>query len=884
MSNEKDIETLKHHFFDHGWQVKWEETRPVRQSMSVSAEDLGLQSATIKSLEKYKNSIYRHQYEAISCFLSGANIAVTTPTASGKTLIFNTCAIDILSRDPKARIIAIYPLKALASEQETRWRGVLKDAQIDAKVGRIDGDVQVESRLKLIKECRVLVLTPDIIHAWLFLNIGSPIVRDLLQSLVLLILDEAHTYSGVFGSNAAFLFRRIIHAVNKLGGNPRFIASSATMNDPKGHLRELVGEEFDVIGPELDASPQCELHTIFVDPPKSVDLLSAVSDLIHFTTTNTERQSITFVDSRKQTEYLATMLNRKLGQDDDNEHKLDFSGLQDLQIYPYRSGYEAEDRRIIQSRLASGKLRGVVSTSALEMGIDLPFLTMGIIYGIPRSATSYLQRVGRVGRRENGIVIVINNGSVMSESVFQRPERIRDLPLVQSALYLHNPRIQYIHAMCLARHGGEDEVVCAAMGLPSEPFISPVDVPDDFDGLCRAERLGELSPEFQTMKSQAGDDPYHTFPLRDLDMQFKVEIKQGPNKTSLGSLSFGQVMREAYPGAVYYYQTRAYRIVRIRKPQKTIDVRAEKRYFTSPKMLPVIILPNLTQDNIYQDLRFGELRVIECAMQINEAVVGFREHRGANIMDVEYPLNSDLGLYFDLPKFSRYVFTSGVIFDHPSLSKPQVKVDAISRVIYEAFLMIVPFEPQDINAGSDKHRSSREGIEEGMRFACVYDQTYGSLRLTSKLVDAEVLRKVFRMAVDISEASETFELNADSLAALKDVARDAESEPKKVEITNSIMTNSKYVEIIKEGSYGLNTTKDNEEFLVEAIFFSPLFGELAYRGKHVIQKKKAESENRYHSATSVIVPAKSIQQLVGLSQLAYYDYETGEVLETIPVA
>jgi len=885
MSNEKDRAILTKHFVDHGWQVRWEETRPAREAISVSVEDLGLQKASLKSLEKHGLQVYRHQHEAISCFLQGENLAVTTPTASGKTLIFNTCAIETLSRDPKARIAAIYPLKALASEQESRWRAALREAGIDAKVGRIDGDVQVPDRLKLVKECRVLVLTPDIIHAWLFFNISKPPIQEFMRNLGLLVLDEAHTYSGVFGSNSAFLFRRILHAVRKLGGHLRFIASSATMSDAKGHLRELIGEDFEEIGPERDASPQRDLHTMFVDPPESGDLLSVVSELIHFTAAKTSRQSITFVDSRKQTEYLATILDRKLRQDDDDPEdvdKIDFSRLRDLQIYPYRSGYEAEDRHQIQSRLASGKLRGVVSTSALEMGIDLPFLTLGIIYGIPRSATSFLQRIGRVGRRESGIILVINNGSVMSESVFKKPERILTLPLVQSALYLHNPRIQYIHAMCLARHGGEDEVVCGIAHLQPDPFSSPADVPTDFDKLCRDERLGELTTEFQTMKSQAGDDPYHTYPLRDLDMQYKVECRQGPNVMNLGSLSFGQVMREAYPGAVYYYQARAYRVVKIRKQQRTIDVRVERRYFTSPVMLPTLILPNLTSDNVYQDLQFGDLRVIECAMQIGEAVIGFKERRGANELNVSYPLRSDLGLYFDAPKFARYVFTSGVLFDHPSLSKPQVKVDAISRVLYEAFLMTVPFEPQDINAGSDKHRSTRDGIQEGSRFACVYDQTYGSLRLTSRLVDTDTLLKVFRMAVDISETSELFELNAESVCALRELANDAAEEPRRMDVGAAIAVDSKYGTIIKIGSYGLDSKKDNEEFWVDGVFFSPQFGELAYRGKHIGEKNRAEQENWRHSTTSVIVPVKFIQPLGGVSEIAYYDYETGEVIDAMP--
>lgn len=882
MNNQADIQIFHRFFEEHGWQVRWEDTSPARDAQCRDIQDLGLHSSTNKSLESLGGRVYCHQHEAISSYLKGANIAVTTPTASGKTLIFNTCAIETLSRKPNARIAAIYPLKALASEQEARWRTALHEAGIDAKVGRIDGDVQSQERLKLLKTCRVLVFTPDIIHAWLFFNISSAPVQAFLRNLSLMILDEAHTYSGVFGSNAAYLFRRILHASEKLGGKVRFIASSATMSDPQAHMKHLIGAEFEVIGAELDTSPQRELHTFYVDPPRTHDLLGVVSDLIHFSALHTDRQSITFVDSRKQTEYLATILDRKLqeGEDEDDE-KLFLTKLKELQIYPYRSGYEAEDRQLIQSRLAAGKLRGVVSTSALEMGIDLPYLTMGVILGFPRSATSYFQRVGRVGRRQDGIVIVINNGSVMSEAVFREPERIRSLPLAQSALYLHNPRIQYIHAMCLARHGGEDEIVCDAVGCEADPFASPVDVPADFEKLCKSERIGELTSEFQTMKSQAGDDPYHTFPLRDLDMQFKVEMRQGPNQFTLGSLSYGQVMREAYPGAVYYYQAKAYRVVRIRKIQRTIDVRTEKRYFTSPKMLPTLILPNLTADNVYQDLRYGALRVIECAMQIGEAVVGFKERRGANELDIDYPLRADLGFYYDAPKFARYVFTSGVLFEHPGLSRPQVKCDSIARVIYEAFLMTVPFEPQDISAGADKHRSDHEGIAEGARFACVYDQTYGSLRLTSRLMEENVLRAVLGLAVEIAETSDMFGLNAESIQVLREIIEDSQQEPKRLAANAAITVDSQFGVIIKPGSYGIDVKKDNEEFLVEGVFFSPQHGELAYRGKHSSEKNRAEQENKWHGQATVIVPVKVIQPLDGITEVAYYNYETGEILARI---
>lgn len=882
MNNSEDIQLLKQFFDENGWQIRWEEIRPACESKTLSAEDLNLNAATLATLEKFGNRLYSHQHEAISKYLAGSNIAVTTATASGKTLIFNACSVETLIRNTNARVAAIYPLKALSSEQELRWRAVLGEAGLDAKVGRIDGDVPMPERAKLLTKCRVLVMTPDILHAWLLRNVTTRAVKDFLRNLSMLILDEAHTYSGVFGSNAAFLFRRLVHLKRKLGGDVRFIASSATMSNPLTHLKNLTGEEFDLIGPDRDTAPRCQLHTVMVDPPMAADLLGAVSNLIEYSAIHTARQSITFVDSRKQTEYIAAITDRLLPREDIDIDTANFDRLSELQIYPYRSGYEADDRRRIHSKLADGVLKGVVSTSALEMGIDLPHLTLGIILGIPRSATSYYQRIGRVGRRKDGIVIVINNGSVMSQVVFKAPERIHSLPLVQSALYLHNPRIQYIHAMCLARHEGEDEIVCADIGTDANPFESPVSFPADFEKLCQSERVGELTNEFQVMKSQAGDDPYHTFPLRDLDMQFRVELRQGANILRLGALSYGQMMREAYPGAVYFHQTNAYRVVRIRKQTRLIEVRPEKRYFTSPKMLPKLILPNLTADNIFEDKKFGSLRVIECGMQIGEAVIGLKERRGPNQFDINYPLNAENGCYFDAPRFARYVFTSGVVFNHPALSLPQVKCDAVAEVIYEAFLMTVPFEPQDVSSGADKHRASREGIVEGSRFVCVYDQTYGSLRLTNHLIEAEILRNVLNTAVEIAQTSDMFTLNAESIDALQQLAADSLQEPLCMDVGGTCAFDHNISAIIKPGSYGVDIYKDNEEFWIDNVFYSPQLGELAYRGKHISEKKKAEESNFYHGPMVVTVPVKNIQPLDGISIIAYYNYDTGEILDSLP--
>lgn len=865
-----------------GWNIVHCEEKPAVAPLVFPLDDLALSEASKAALSAYESGIYRHQREAIANYLAGSNLAVTTPTASGKTLIFNVAALEELA-NKNARVLAVYPLKALASEQTLRWKALVERAGIDVKVGRIDGGIAVSERQRILKESRILVVTPDIVHAWLFSSIDSPSVLEFLRNLTLVIADEAHTYSGVFGSNAAFLFRRLVHATKKLGGELRFIASSATMKDPSEHLAKLMGEEFVIIGPELDTSPRAERRTLLATPPKAKDLLTNVSDLLIFAASRTNHQSITFVDSRKQTEYLASIVERRVGEEGENAESPTFDRLREMQIYPYRSGYEEEDRERIQAKLARGTLKGVVSTSALEMGIDLPYLSLGVLYGIPRSGTSLHQRIGRVGRRKPGLIIVVNNGSVVSETVFRDPERITTLPLAQSALYLHNRRIQYIHAMCLARRGGEDESICERAGLAADKFTSPANLPTDFRELCESERVGEIDSDLQSMKSQAGDDPNHTFPLRDLDMQFKVEHRQGPELWQLGSLSYSQLMREAYPGAVYYYQTRPYRVVRVKKHQRVVEVRPEKRYFTSPTMLPTLILPNLAGDNLFVAHEYGELVVLECALQIGEAVVGFKERRGNNEFEQKYPLDPSHGLYHDSAKFARYAFTSGVVLTHPALNRASVKPSSIAEIIGEAFLMSLPFERQDISAGADKHRATRDGVTEGGKFVCVYDQTYGSLRLTSHLMRTEVLRDVFARARDIAINDAGLGLNPATIAALCEMVTCVESDPKKSSERGTAASSEKFVQIVMPGSVGVNVHKDNEEFEVEGVFFSPQLGCLAYRGKHLFEKRKAEKETWRHGKATTSVPVTHVIPLNGESQTGFYDLETGEIFQSLPL-
>lgn len=864
------------------WEVVHSFDTDERDGQYRDFSSLNLSEASNSVLSSFENGIYEHQWIAINEFNRGVNVCISTSTSSGKTLIFNISGIEVLSKNPKAKILAIYPLKALGTEQESRWNEVMNKSGLPYTVGRIDGSVAQSEREKIIINSSVIIMTPDVIHAWLLSKVSNLSVTNFLKNIALIIIDEAHTYSGVFGSNSAYLYRRLRHLISISGSNSQIIAASATIKNPADHLQKLTGVSFSVIGDEHETSPKKKTTIVLINSPKSNDLLTSLSNLMRNIVNNTQYQFITFVDSRKQTEYIASISSRMSKKENELEQRnIDIDFIKDLPICPYRSGYEEADRNRIQGRLSKGDLRGVISTSALEMGIDIPYLNLGILVGIPNSATSLYQRIGRIGRHQCGIIIIVNNGSIQTESIFREPHRLLEIPLSESALYLDNPRIQYIHTLCLARQGGEDEALKVSLGLQSEEFIPKADFPSKFTELCNSERIGEISAEFQTMKAQAGEDPNHIYPLRDIDVQYKVECRQGPHLRHLGSLGYSQVMREAYPGAVYYYQTQTFRIFRINTYKHLIEVRPEKKYTTKPTLLPTLIFPNLSEGNVIQCKKYGKLTIVECNLQIRESIAGYIESRGRNELDVSYPLDKSLGLYFDISRFTRNYFTTGVIINHPLLDRG-VKCPLLSEMLYEAFFMVIPFERQDINYGSDKHRADRNEFKKGSKFLSIFDQTYGSLRLTSRFLDHEVIKKAFEFAIGIVENDPRFNSFHDEISVLKSIKAELNNPVENLSFVNQEQNHGdeNHKVIILPESVGLDIKNGrNEEFFIESIFYSPTYG-LSYKGRHLSETSKHMTTETWKASVPVIiVPVEALQEIPGESKMGLYELETGHICE-----
>lgn len=879
---------------ERGWKVAAEIDLPGREPRYSKLNAASVSRHTLRFVEaQFPKGLYLHQADAIEKFSQGNNVCLATGTASGKTLLFHAAAVECLARNNKSKILCLYPLRALASEQVERWKSSLRFAIKDINdqtVSRIDGSVPVRSRNPILQASHVVGMTPDVMHAWLLPNCGEDAVRRFLSSLSLVIIDEAHSYSGVFGSNSAFLFRRLRHICQLLGATPQFIAASATIASPQDHLYRLVGEPFEVIGEDQNGSGKHESRITLLYPPASGDLLTVVPALLGELARHEDHRFIAFMDSRKQVELISSITSREQLDDepedestsehageadsaDDDLPKLDMiesnlDYLQKLSVLPYRSGYEEHDRKLIQKRLTTGSLRGVVSTSALELGIDIPSLDIAVLLGVPASSTSLYQRIGRVGRHRSSDVLIVHSGSILDEAVFAEPELLLSRPPAEGALYLENPRIQYIHALCLARLGGEHDSAAKKGGEPETTFSSPVTWPPGFIEMAVQERTGQVPVDLQSMKAEAGEAPHHAFPLRDVEAQFKVVMKRGPEEIPYGSISYSQCLREAYPGAVYRYATRPFRVYKVGIRSREVRIRPEKSYITQPMVLPTLVFPNLAVGNVFRVALNGPFIAAESNLQVREWVGGFTERRGSTERNITYPHNSSGGSFtYPHSAFVRNYFTTGVVLIHPSLDCDGVNREKLHELLYEALLTIVPFERTDLRSAADKLRVQWRGKAVGCRFLSIYDSTYGSLRLSGRLMEPDVLGQALRVLVDLAAQQELDAPTQAAAGALASAVADGVSFEAVAEDTDPVGAGEQ-IRVILEGSKGILLLENNQEFTVEKIYWNPKENGVWYRGR---PEWLTNPENQ------MIVPVSHVAEIPGVSEMGYYNPDSGEV-------
>ena len=669
-----------------------------------------------------QSGLWSHQSWALEALGRGDNVVVSSGTASGKSLVFRVLALHKVLREPLSKVVVFYPLRALVADQLRGWREMAGSLDLDENiVGQIDGSVPPSERDNILEQSRIVVMTPDVCQAWLMSRLAMPVVKEFIYSLSTLVMDEAHVLEGVFGSNFAFLIRRLIAARNHLlrnetGAVPlQLVAATATISNPGEHMKQLTGTEFTVVDHKDDGAPRYQRIVAHVACPSGEDLKITKGLQQRLITEGGDGAFITFLDSRKGVETLAMATQEDLG-----------DLLNNSAVASYRGGYTSTARQRIEEQLRSGELSGVVSTSALELGIDFPNLSVGLNVGVPPTRKAYRQRLGRVGRNGPGAFLIIGPPNVFQQYGTSFRE-YHDMSVEPSYLYLDNRFMQFAHGRCLS---DEREALAAPSNLPAR-----VRWPSGFGGVYAAARPGgNCPPEFDSIAELGGDTPQRNYPLRNVG-EISFDIKLHENADKFGEVNQTQALRECYPGASYFHMMRSYEVAAWHTSAFMPFIRVKDGTpgrSTRPRRTTWINSGITAGDIIEGHLVKGENGFLaECQMQITERVDGYTDGRTGEFHSYQelQQRNSNMKAR------SRNFRTSGVVL---CIVSEWFKNGSVRRLVSDKLREVFAHEysvlPQDVGSAAT-NISVRDSDGRVWRGGCVavFDQTYGSLRLTEKL-------------------------------------------------------------------------------------------------------------------------------------------------------
>ena len=389
--------------------------------------------------------LYSHQAEAVYASWEGPTI-VTTGTASGKSMCFNLPTLDVLCRDTKARALYLYPTKALAQDQARALAAFGLTKRVRPAI--YDGDTPREARADIRRRANVVLTNPDMLHVGILPN--HPAWAELFANLAIVVVDEAHVYRGVFGSHVANVLRRLRRIAAAYGTTPRFLLTSATIANPVELAERLTGLE-DVSLIDEDGSPAPGRQIAIWNPPltdealgKRRSALAEAAELLARLVRDGARL-ICFMKSRKGVEVLHKLLVADLEESGDPE-------LAKL-VAPYRAGYTSQQRRELEGRLVRGELRAVITTDALELGIDIGELDAAVVVTFPGTVASLRQMWGRAGRRGRGLAVYVAGEDALDQFFCRHPDDFLERPVEAAILDHESPLIFRRHLLCAAHEG-----------------------------------------------------------------------------------------------------------------------------------------------------------------------------------------------------------------------------------------------------------------------------------------------------------------------------------------------------------------------------------------------------------------------------------------------
>ena len=547
--------------------------------------------------------LYGHQADALAALVAGRNVVVATPAASGKSLCYHLPLLQSVMEDPGGGALLLYPTKALAQDQ-LRALTALAPPEAGLRAAIYDGDTPQPERGGIRRRAQVLLTNPDMLHVGILPNHRA--WGSLLQGLRYVVVDEAHVYRGVFGSHMADVLRRLRRICARYGARPQFILCSATIANPGELAEALVGLPFDEV--TADGAPSGGREFAFWNPPlrdggDGYRRRSAAGEAARLFADLVERnvRTLTFVRTRRQAELVYRSVRDLLQQE---------APPLAAKVAPYRGTYLPEDRRRIEADLAQGRLLGVATTNALELGIDIGHLDASVLTGYPGSVASTWQQAGRSGRREDSsLAVLVGRDDPLDQYLMRHPDFFFGRPHEHARIAPENPYILAPHLLCAAY---ESPLTPSDEGLFGPSFSSLVEGLVE-QGLIKKGRVGWFLA------------PSVTYPAKDTNLRAATSesysvVEEGTGRLLETGIEVSSAMRQLHPGAVYLHRGEPYLVEELDLDSRTALVSAsDADYYTQSR--------DLTDTRVLQVHRQkaapGDATVFYGEVEVTSQVVAF---------------------------------------------------------------------------------------------------------------------------------------------------------------------------------------------------------------------------------------------------------------------
>jgi len=584
--------------------------------------------------ERGLERLYSHQAAAVDHALAGRSVVVPTPTASGKTLCYNLPVFHELLRNPQARALYLFPTKALSQDQMHEAHDVVKSLGVDIKVHTFDGDTPETARRAIRSSGHIVVTNPDMLHQGILPH--HTLWVKLFENLKYVVIDEVHQYRGVFGSHVANVLRRLRRIAAFYGADPQFICCSATIANPDELAAKLVDQELALV--DSNGAPRGEKHFIFYNPPVVNQELGIRRSAVKETRSIAERflatgvQLIVFARSRMRVELLLTYLE-KAGRK---------VGIKKGDVRGYRGGYLPTERRAIEGGLRDGSVRAVVSTNALELGIDIGRLDVCVMCGYAGTVASTWQQAGRAGRRNDlSAVVLVGTSSPADQYILGNPDYFLGRSPEHATIDPENLIILMSHLKCAA-------------------FELPFSEDEEYGGRRVTEILDYLVDQHVL---HAADGKYHwmadTYPAEDVSLRSAapdnvVIVDQSvPGHRIIGEMDLFSAQEMLHDEAVYIHGAQQYHVDNLDWDRRKAYVQpVTVDYYTDAQRkveLKTLDADEHRPDEHLGELGTGEIGLVDKVTVYKKIKLGTHENVGAGKVNLPEMEMHTTSFWWQLP-------------------------------------------------------------------------------------------------------------------------------------------------------------------------------------------------------------------------------------------